>query len=73
MAERPHHIIENKDSLNAVKSIRGFLKWHKANYKKSSGFRLVGSDKSGHYFVDQKACEQYLKHVPAGGYRCKSG
>lgn len=68
MTEKPYHIIESKDSTNVVKSIKGFLKWYKVNYKKSSGFRLVGSDKSGHYFVDQKLCEKYLKHLKSSGY-----
>lgn len=68
MTEKPYHIIESKDSTNVVKSIKGFLKWYKVNYKKSSGFRLVGSDKSGHYFVDQKVCEKYLKHLKSSGF-----
>ena len=67
-AENPNHIIDSKDSTNAVKTIRGFLKWYKANYKKSSAFRLVGTDKSGYYFVDKKVCEKYLKHLKSSGF-----
>jgi len=67
-AENPNHIIDSKDSTNAVKTIRGFLKWYKANYKKSSAFRLVGTDKSGYYFVDKKVCEKYLSHLKSSGY-----
>ncbi|MBK9256699.1 MAG: hypothetical protein IPM42_14520 [Saprospiraceae bacterium] len=68
MSEKTYQPVSGKDSLNAVKSIKGFLKWYKANYKKSSGFRLVGSDESGNYFVDQKACELYLKHLKSSAY-----
>lgn len=67
-AENPNHIIDSKDSTNAVKTIRQFLKWYKANYKKSSAFRLVGTDKSGYYFVDLKVCAKYLKHLKSCGY-----
>ena len=67
-AERKYQITDREDSLNAVKTIKGFHKWFKMNYKKSSGFRLVGTDKLGYYFVDQKVCEKYLKHLKSSDF-----
>jgi hypothetical protein len=50
-AEKPFQTTGNKDSLSAVNSIKGFLKWYKVNYKKVNRFVLVGSDKKGNYYV----------------------
>lgn len=68
MTDKPDVIIDHKDSINMVKTIQGFLHWYKDNYNKSAGFRLVGTDKNGYYFVDKKACKKYLKHIKSSGF-----
>jgi hypothetical protein len=55
------------DSTQIVHTIRSFLHWYKVNYSKSIGFRLVGSDKNGNYFVNKKNCKKYLKHLKSSG------
>lgn len=55
------------DSTQIVHTIQSFLKWYKINYRKSSEFRLVGTDKNGNYFVNKKNCKKYLKHLKSSG------
>ena len=68
MPEKPDVIIDQIDSVNVVKTIRGFLHWYKNNYNKSVGYRLVGTDKNGYYFVDKKVCKKYLEHIKSSGF-----
>jgi hypothetical protein len=57
-----------EDGVKVVKLFQGFLSWYKDNYNKSAGFRLVGTNKNGYYFVDKKVCKKYLKHIKSSGF-----
>lgn len=56
------------DSLNATKSITGFLRWYKTNMQKVNRFTLLPKNKKGYYVVDEKACAGYLAFLKSSGF-----
>jgi hypothetical protein len=64
----PQKLSTLENTGSKIKTVQKFLSWYKLNYKRTTGYKMVYTEKSGYYKVNIKECTGFFKDLQTSGF-----